>query len=66
MSAGPACVRLIRKFTPTPTKSSGFSPSPAGKGMQAMTTDAEYQRVYGELAEAFELQERFVSAVEDL
>ncbi len=37
-----------------------------GKAMQALTTDAEYQRIYGELTEAFELQERFVSAVEDL
>ena len=37
-----------------------------GKAMQALAADAEYQRVYGELAKRFELQERYVSVVEDL
>jgi len=37
-----------------------------GKAMQALAADAEYQRVYGELTKTFELQERFVSVVEDL
>ena len=37
-----------------------------GKAMQALTADAEYQRIYGELVKGFELQERFVSVVEDL
>jgi len=34
--------------------------------MQALTADAEYQRIYGELVKGFELQGRFVSVVEDL
>ena len=37
-----------------------------GKAMQALIADAEYQRIYGELVKGFELQERFVSVVEDL
>jgi hypothetical protein len=37
-----------------------------GNAMQALTADAEYQRIYGELVKGFELQERFVSVVEDL
>jgi hypothetical protein len=37
-----------------------------GKAMQALAGDAEYQRIYGELTKAFELQERFVSVIEDL
>src|SRR5947209_292590 len=37
-----------------------------GKAMQALAADPEYQRIYGELVMGFELQERFVSVVEDL
>jgi len=37
-----------------------------GKAMQALAGDAEYQRIYGELTKTFELQERFVSVIEDL
>ncbi len=37
-----------------------------GKAMQALAADAEYQRVYRELTKTFELQERYVSVVEDL
>jgi len=37
-----------------------------GKSVQALTTDPESQRIYGEIAKAFELQERSVLMVEDL
>ena len=37
-----------------------------GKAMQALARDGEYQRIYGELTKTFELQERFVSVIEDL
>jgi hypothetical protein len=37
-----------------------------GKAMQGITTDPEYQRVYAQLTQKFELQERSVMSVEDL
>jgi len=37
-----------------------------GKSVQALLTDPESQRIYGEITKAFELQERSVLMVEDL
>jgi hypothetical protein len=37
-----------------------------GKAMQALAADADYQRIYGQLTKTFELQERFISVVDDL
>jgi hypothetical protein len=37
-----------------------------GKAMQGLSTDPEYQRVYGDMTRTFELQERSVMSVEEL
>ena len=37
-----------------------------GKSVQALLTDPESQRIYGEITKAFELQERSILMVEDL
>jgi len=37
-----------------------------GKAVQALLTDPESQRIYGEITKAFELQERSVLMMEDL
>ena len=37
-----------------------------GKSVQALLTDPESQRIYGEITTAFELQERSIRMVEDL
>jgi hypothetical protein len=37
-----------------------------GKAMQELAGDADYLRLYGEATKTFELQERFISVIEDL
>jgi hypothetical protein len=37
-----------------------------GRAKQDLAGDADYLRIYGEATKAFELQERFISVIEDL
>ena len=37
-----------------------------GRAIQGLTADADYQKIYGELAMKFQLQERSIISVEDL